>query len=157
MGNCCSGKKKAPKDIKENKDVPKNTTIKISEKRQVDDTLFYKPKSSSNKLICYRPSDRAFWEEKIDKDCNFQAGMIFGKIKPGCYICIGGQEEGETGFILDTVDKKATKITPPPMSLSYGRALVYRSNVYVIGSLCIEADGNEKPAPPLYYDLTNKK
>ncbi|CAG9319933.1 unnamed protein product [Blepharisma stoltei] len=142
MGNCIAGKR-----------GKNNGNQMLQRFKTADDGLYYKPKINSSTLICYRPTDRAFWDVKIDTNLMFQAGALFGKIRVGKYICIGGVENGDVAFIIDTTEKKTIQINKPPMSLAYGRCHAFQNKVYVVGSLCIEADGLEKPAVPLVYDI----
>ena len=134
--------------------ISSNKTKKRSFKQT---NTYYKPKVNTNSLISCRVYEKSFKDIPLTSNLQFQAGSIFRRIDAFRYICIGGVKNGENCFIVNIYHKTIENIPSPPMSLSYGNAIILNSIVYVIGSLFIEAFGQEKPAPPLSYSLTNKK
>jgi Kelch motif len=117
------------------------------------ENIYYKPKASSNALIACRLPDKAFKEVSILGDLNFQTGSLFGKLDSARYFCIGGLYNGEQGLILNIVRKSYSQIISPPMSLAYGSITTFNNKVYIVGALTIEASGQEKPAPPLCFNV----
>ena len=118
---------------------------------------YYKPKVSTSHLIACRVFEKSFKEISLSNSFVFQSGSIFRKIDSLRYICLGGVNNGDQALLVNIVNKSLNKIPSPPMSLCYGNAICIRMDVYVLGSLVIEANGQEKPAPPLLYNLSSKK
>lgn len=115
--------------------------------------LYYKPKSSSNSLLGCRLTDKAFKEAPVLGQLNFQSASIFRKLDNIRYICIGGLDNGEQALMINMLTSSYSQISSPPMSLAYGNVIPFENKLYVLGSLTIEASGQEKPAPPLSYDI----
>jgi hypothetical protein len=118
---------------------------------------YFKPKVNTSSLIACRVYEKSFKDITLTTHIQFQSGSIFRRIDSMRYICIGGVKNGENCFIVNIMQKTIENIVSPPMSLSFGNAIVLGVNIYVIGSLSIEAFGQEKPAPPLFYSLTEKR
>ncbi|OMJ95863.1 hypothetical protein SteCoe_585 [Stentor coeruleus] len=119
--------------------------------------MYYKPKVNSNSLLTCRLTDKALKEIPILGALNFQTASVFRKIDQVRYICIGGLDNGERFLLLNLLTKTYEQLISPPMPLSYGNAIYNEGILYVLGSLIIESSGQEKPAPPLSYNLTNRQ
>lgn len=144
MGNFCYSKNKkthGPIEVR---------IIEINE-------IYYKPKISSNSLICYKPKNKTFWEETLQSEIRFQNGTIFGQVGDGVFLCIGGLEQGDFASKILVSDKKLQFITPPPLPLAYGFLHKHEDSVFIIGAVSQTASGNEMPAPCLHYNLRTNK
>jgi hypothetical protein len=117
------------------------------------DLHYYKPKTSSNTLLDCRLSDKALKEFPILSHLNFQSGCLFRKLDSMRYICVGGLSNGEQVLLLNLHSKSFEHLSSPPMPLCYGNLLLVQNQMFVLGALTIEASDQEKPAPPLCYDL----
>jgi len=142
MGTCLSSKKQT------------RNTLQLS--KHTSSTHFFKAKSSSKKVICFKPEDTTFWEINVQTELMFQPGALSCRISASKLMFVGGIENGETAFTLDLQECKTDTIPSPPVGLVYGQLHILGSRVYVVGALTIEQSGQEKPAPLLYYDLRRK-
>ena len=145
MGNLCHSKgKKTRSDV---------ILVKVPEA----DEIFYKPKISSNSLICYKPKNKTFWEESLPNPLRFQSGCIFGVLSPTTFICIGGLESGDISMKICLSPKCLTKLSSPPQNLAYGFLHKYRETLYIIGSLTQTSEGRESLSPYLQYSLRSDR
>lgn len=135
--------------------ISSSTKNKTSSFKQIH--TYYKPKVNTGNLVACRVFEKSFKEIKLNFGSLFQSGCIFRKIDSFRYICLGGINNGDQAFMIDVINKRVDKIPSPPMSLCYGNAICISKCVYVLGSLVIEASGQEKPAPPLMFSLGSKK
>ena len=141
MGKCIS---------KPEKSKPRGNTEKYN-------FMYYKPKVSSSSLLCCRLTDKTFKEIPILSQLNFQTASLFRKLDSIRYVCIGGLDNGEQALLLNLLTSTCSQINPPPMSLAYGNIIPYDNRLYTIGSLTIETSGEEKPAPPLVFDISGHR
>ena len=141
MGKCIS---------KQSKNSQKHITAKYN-------SMYYKPKISSNSLLGCRLPDKAFKEVPVLGQLNFQTASLFRKLNSIQYICIGGLDNGEQALIINILTNSFSQIISPPMSLAYGNLISCDNKVYVLGCLTIEASDQEKAAPPLCFDIAQHK
>jgi Kelch motif len=145
MGNFCTKKnKKTRNDIIEVRAIP-------------NEEILYKPKISSNSIICYKPKNKAFWEEIVSNDNLFQNGCIYGLISSTCLLCVGGLEIGDFAVKISIDKKKISHISSPPWNLAYGFLHIYKDIAYIIGSITQTAEGVETGAPFIQYNLKSDK
>lgn len=138
------GKKKTSHEI---------IVVKIREANEV----FYKPKTSSSSLICYKPKNKTFWEEPLPNSLRFQTGCIFGVISLSQFICIGGLELSDFAVIFSLCPKTIEKIAPPPQNLVYGYMHKFKDTLYIIGSLSQTSSGSESVSPYYQYHLKSRR
>ena len=145
MGNFCVKKtKKTRGDIIE---------VKVTEKEEI----FYKPKISSNSVICYKPKNKTFWEEILPKEIRFQNGCIFSVFSENIIFCIGGVEFGDFAVSISITPRIVTKLAPPPQNISYGFLHKHKETAYIIGSISQTSSGSELAAPCLSYNMKTDK